>query len=86
MIFMLTDMIETKAHTTRDGVLNLSVNVGVCDADMAVTVLIRPISSGASADVDANGWPKGYFEQIAGSMPELERHAQGEFEERVPLE
>jgi hypothetical protein len=26
---MLTETIETRAHTTRDGVLNLSVNVGM---------------------------------------------------------
>ena len=80
---MLTDMIETKAHTTHDGMLNLSVNVGMSDADVAVTVHVRPLSAG---DVDANGWPKGYFEQVAGSMPELERHPQGEFEVRLPLE
>ena len=80
---MLTDLIETKAHTTRDGMLNLSVNVGVPDVDVSVTVHIHPPSSG---EVDANGWPKGYFEQIVGSMPELERAPQGEFEERLPLE
>ncbi len=26
---MLPELIETRAHTTRDGMLNLSVNVGV---------------------------------------------------------
>jgi len=80
---MLTDLIETKGHTTRDGTLNLSVNVGVSDADVAITVHVRHI---LVSEVDANGWPVGYFERIVGSMPELERAPQGEFEERLPLE
>jgi hypothetical protein len=33
-------------------------------------------------EVDENGWPKNFFEQVAGSMPELRRGAQGEFEIR----
>ncbi len=78
-----TDTIETRAHTTRDGMLNLSVDVGMADADVAVTVRVRPVSGG---EVDANGWPTGFFECVAGSMPELERAPQGQFEERLPLE
>lgn len=81
---MSRDTIETRAHTTRDGVLNLSVNVGIADADVAVIVQVRPLA--AAAEVDANGWPKGFFEGIAGSMPELHRAPQGPFEERLTLE
>ena len=81
---MLTETIETRAHTTADGVLNLSVNVGTADADVAVIVQVRPLSP--AGDVDVNGWPNGYFERVAGSMPELQRSPQGEFEERSPLE
>lgn len=36
--------------------------------------------------VDENGWPAGFFDRVAGSMPELRRGSQGEFEERLPLE
>jgi hypothetical protein len=81
---MLNETIETRAHTTRDGMLNLSVNVGVADVDVAVTVHVRPVAK--AAEVDANGWPLGFFERVAGSMPDLERAPQGEFEERLPLE
>jgi hypothetical protein len=76
--------IETRGHTTPDGVLNLSVNVGLSDADVSVVMRVKPVKS--AIDVDENGWPVGYFEQIAGSMPDLERGSQGEFEERLPLE
>ena len=81
---MLDETIETSAHTTPDGTLNLSVNVGVADADVAVVMRVRPLAP--AGDVDANGWPKGFFERIAGSMPELQRAPQGRFEDRLPLE
>jgi hypothetical protein len=81
---MIPETIETLAHTTRDGVLNLSFNVGVPDSDVSVTIHVKPVAS--SANVDANGWPVGYFEKVVGSMPELERAPQGDFETRLPLE
>ena len=31
---------------------------------------------------DSNGWPTDFFERVAGSMPDLQRASQGEFEER----
>ena len=53
-------------------------------ADVAVVVTVTPVSDGSGAD--ANGWPEGFFDLVAGSMPELRRGSQGEFEERLPLE
>jgi hypothetical protein len=81
---MLTETIEANGHTTPDGVLNLSLNVGVSNTDVAVVVRVRPMV--LASEVDANGWPLGYFEKVAGSMPELARAPQGHFEERAPLE
>jgi hypothetical protein len=81
---MSTETIEARARTTRDGVLNLSVQVGMADADVAVVVHVRPLAP--AGDVDANGWPKGFFDRLAGSMPELQRAPQGQFEERLALE
>jgi hypothetical protein len=69
---------------SQDGRLNLSVDVDVADADVAVVVTVTPVTGGS--DVDENGWPDGFFDRVAGSMPELRRGSQGEFEERLPLE
>jgi hypothetical protein len=77
-------MIETRGHTTSDGLLNLSVQVGMPDADVVVVMRVQPL--GAIVAADENGWPIGYFDQVAGSMPDLERGRQGNFEERLPLE
>jgi hypothetical protein len=81
---MLKETIETRAHTTRDGVLNLSFKVAAADSDVDVTVHVRPAQ--AVEELDANGWPKGFFDRVAGSMPELRRGPQGVVESRLPLE
>ena len=65
----MIETIETCGHTTREGMLNLSVKVGVPDADVAVVVHVKPLA--VPGEVDANGWPKGFFERVAGSMPEF---------------
>jgi hypothetical protein len=66
---MLSETVKTRAHTTQDGTLNLSVKVGLADVDVAVVVQVMPLVPGR--EVDENGWPKDFFERVAGSMPEL---------------
>jgi hypothetical protein len=78
---MPLNVIETLGHTTSEGKLQLDLNVGVASADVAVTVRVMP----SAANVDANGWPVDFFEKVAGSMPELSRPTQDDFEERTPL-
>jgi hypothetical protein len=80
---VLSEIIEANGHTTAAGMLNLSLNVGLSNAAVAVLVRVRPLA--AAGEVDANGWPHDFFECLAGSMPEGWRPAQGYFEERVPL-
>lgn len=81
---MWNETIETRGHTAKDGTLNLTVKVGAADADVEVTVQVRAVSP--SERVDANGWPIDFFEQVAGSMPDLQRGPQGEFENRLAFE
>lgn len=81
---MWNETIETRGHTTKDGTLNLTVKVGAADADVEVTVQVRAVNH--SDRVDANGWPVDFFERVAGSMPDLQRASQGEFENRRTFE
>jgi hypothetical protein len=81
---MRSKTIETRLRTTKDGRLNLSVDVEVSDVDVAVVLTVTPVT--AEAALDHNGWPEGFFDRVAGSMPELRRGPQGDFEERLPLE
>ena len=84
IVVMPSKTIETRAHTTKDGRLNLTVDVDVADVDVAVVVTVTPVTAGPH--VDENGWPIGFFERVAGSMPALRRGSQDDFEERLPLE
>lgn len=59
---MLNETIKTRGHTSEDGTLNLTVNVGVADTDVAVTVQVRTLT--AADKIDANGWPIDFFEQV----------------------
>lgn len=79
---MDSETIKTKGHTSPDGTLNVTVNVGLPDVDVAVTLLVTPLNDRK----DKNGWPVDFFERVAGSMPDLERAPQGEFETRLSLE
>ena len=81
---MLNETIATRGHTAKDGTLRLTVNVGVPDADVAVVVHVKTLTS--ADQLDANGWPVGFFERVAGSMPELQRAPQGHFENRRTFE
>ena len=80
---MLNEAIETRGHTGRDGVLKLSLATGLLDADVAVVVQVTSLVP--VTGLDTNGWPVGFFERVAGSMPDLERPPQGKFEDRLPL-
>jgi hypothetical protein len=84
MIVVNNQGLSFRGHTTRDGMLNLSFHVGLPDLDVTVTVNVQPATK--VDGLDANGWPVGYFEQVVGSMPELERGPQGSFETRLSLE
>jgi hypothetical protein len=74
---MFDETITTRGHTTEAGFLHLTVNVGVADADVAVSGHLKVLTS--ADQVDANGWPIGFFERVAGSMPGLQRAPQGDF-------
>lgn len=81
---MIDETIETQAHTTPNGELNLRVNTGLADVDVRVTLHVR--ASQDAQQVDVNGWPIGYFERISGAIPEMNRGPQGAFEHRHTLE
>ncbi len=80
---MLNEAIEVEGHTGCDGTLRLSIATGLPDRKVAVVVHVRSLST--EHNVDANGWPVGFFDDVAGSMPELERAPQGQAEDRSTL-
>jgi len=81
---MWNETIEKRGHTDKDGILNLTLNVGTADIDVEVTIQVRTVNP--SDRVDTNGWPIDFFERVAGSMPDLQRGPYGEFENRLAFE
>lgn len=77
---MKTISVRSKAGT--DGVLHLEIPVEAANVDYEVVVVLQP------ARAVASGWPPGFIEQTAGSIPDetFVRHDQGQYEERTRLE
>ncbi len=74
--------IHLKAKVGPDGVLNLSVPVGVAEANHEVDITVSPIRPAMTQDE----WHK-FIAETAGSItdPTFRRHEQGEFEQRDEL-
>jgi hypothetical protein len=74
---MQTKTIRSLEHTSADGKLTLRLDVGFSNADVSVVTEVKEMSR---TDVDANGWPIGYFERIPGSMPDMKLAVRHGFE------
>jgi hypothetical protein len=74
------EMLKVKAHVGHDGILNLSLPVGVNDVDCDVTISVRP-------SLNREEWLQ-FINETYGSLEddELERLPQGTLEEREPIE
>ena len=74
--------ITVHQKTGPDGNLQLTVPVGIADADCEVIVVVQPQMP------EGRGWLPGFFEDMAqGWQGEvLERPPQGEYEVREPLQ
>jgi hypothetical protein len=79
------ETIKLRAHIDSDGVLKLEMPTNFKNIDADVIVVLQPASE---QETDALGWPIGYFEEVYGILADdpIERGAQGEFEEREPIE
>jgi hypothetical protein len=74
--------ITVRAHTDKNGALNLNVATDVREADVEVVVVVNPVPPG-----NGGGWPEGFLEKTYGSLrdSDLARPAQGPFEARDPV-
>ena len=80
---MAVKTITVESRVGSDGILKLQVPVGIPNSD--VVVIVVPVAP-AEKSPEELGWPPGFFEQTAGSIPDLERAPQGNYEVRNELE
>ena len=81
--------ITLHSHVGEDGILQLSVPVGMTDVDLEVVVIVQPIVKTEWAKTPEElGWTPGFFERTFGAWEgePLTREDQGELQEREPLE
>ena len=81
--------ITLHSHVGEDGILQLSVPVGMTDVDLEVMVIVQPIVKSESAKTPEElGWTPGFFERTFGAWEgePLTREDQGELQERESLE
>jgi hypothetical protein len=76
------DRIVVKSKVNSDGILNLSVPVGLAEADKEVQVTVEPLAKNPMTQDEWRAW----VDSMAGTWQgEFERPPQGEYEEREPL-
>jgi hypothetical protein len=74
--------IEVKSKVDASGVLNLSIPLGLADANREVRVIVEPVD-----DVVSDEQWKQFVNETAGSISDATflRHPQGEFEQREQM-
>lgn len=79
--------IEVKSKVGPNGVLTLSIPVGLAEANREVKVTVEPCGSDRGVAFNARDEWRRFIEETAGSIadPTFERYEQGEFEERGEL-
>jgi hypothetical protein len=83
----MSNAVQFHSRVGDDGVLNLQVNLGNAEAKKEVLVTIAPIDTRISPDANSMGWHE-FLQRTYGSCVDqgLERHDQGQFEKREPIE
>lgn len=81
--------VKLKSQIGPDGILHLDIPVGLTNEELEVMVIFQTIGSkNGFSSSEALEWPPNFFERTAGCLQDeaLERHPQGEFEEREQFE
>ena len=78
--------IEVTSRVGPDGVLTLTVPVGLAEANREVRVIVEPLQNGP-ARLQSQEQRRQVLRELAGSItdPSFERPEQGDFEERGDL-
>jgi hypothetical protein len=78
--------ITLNSHVGSDGVLNLKVPLDFKETDLEVTVTIKAIPPKPDQNLGVEmGWTEGILAETAGSIPDLERPPQGDYDLREAL-
>lgn len=81
--------VKLHSHVGRDGLLKLEVPVGLAETDVEIMIIlhpIEPVTPSTAKTPEELGWPPGFFERTAGSIPDFpDIEPEGDFEIREEL-
>ena len=73
--------LQVRVHVDKDGQATFKMPREFADQEVELVVVFEPLKS-----AEGLGWPPGFFEQTAGSIPDFpEIESEGDFEMRDPL-
>jgi hypothetical protein len=74
--------LHVRVHVDKDGQATFRMPREFANQDVDLIVVFEPVKS-----AEGLGWPPGFFEQTAGSIPDFpEIESEGDFEVRDPLQ
>ena len=79
--------LHVRVHVDKEGQATFRMPREFADQDVDLVVVFEALKPAEAAVPTAQGWPAGFFEEVAGSIPDFpEIDSEGEFEVRDPLE
>ena len=79
--------LHVRVHVDKDGQASFRLPKEFADQDVDLVVVFEVLKPAEAAVPTSQGWPAGFFEEVAGSIPDFpEIDSEGEFEVRDPLE
>jgi len=79
--------LHVRAHVDKQGQVTFAMPSELADQDVDLVVVFEGLKPAEAAVPTSQGWPAGFFEEVAGSIPDFpEIDSEGEFEVRDPLE
>jgi hypothetical protein len=74
--------LQVRVHVDKEGQATFRMPRECADQDVELVVVFEPVKS-----AEGLGWPPGFFEETAGSLPDFpEIEPEGDFEVRDPLQ
>jgi hypothetical protein len=82
----MSESIQFNSRVGDDGVLNVQLNLGGAVARREVVVTIQPVDPTDTSEAASLSWPE-FIDRTYGSCAGrgLDRHDQGQFEQREPI-
>ena len=81
--------LHIRVHVDKEGQVTFGMPPEFVNQDVDLVVVFEPLKTTEAAVFmpASQGWPAGFFEEVAGSLPDFpEIDPEGDFEVREPLE